>query len=122
MNVLLGVGGSQRSYRALETAIDRAEEAGDELTVGVYADRDVGTTATAVEERVRETLSETAVPATVRSIEDDPGPRLVELADREGFDRIVLGSGQESPLGKIRLGPTAEFVLLNAQVPVTLVR
>ena len=43
-------------------------------------------------------------------------------AERDGFDRIVLGGGERSTLGKIQLGSIVEFVLLNAQTPVTLVR
>jgi len=46
----------------------------------------------------------------------------VTIANQESFDRIVLGSGERSPLGKIQLGSVAEFVLLNAQTSVTLVR
>jgi len=38
------------------------------------------------------------------------------------FDRIVLGSGERSTLGKIQLGSIAEFGLLNAQTPGTLIR
>jgi len=47
---------------------------------------------------------------------------LVEVAEREGFDRIVLGGGETSPLGKVKLGSIAEFVILNAGVSVTLIR
>ena len=47
---------------------------------------------------------------------------LLELADDGGYDRIVLPGGRRSPLGKIQLGSTLEFVLLNAQTTVTLVR
>jgi nucleotide-binding universal stress UspA family protein len=44
------------------------------------------------------------------------------VAEREGFDRVVLGGGETSPLGKVTLGEIAEFVVLNANVSVTLVR
>ncbi len=46
----------------------------------------------------------------------------MNIAESEEFDRIVLGGGGRSPLGKIQLGPIVEFVLLNAQTPVTLIR
>jgi nucleotide-binding universal stress UspA family protein len=122
MNVLLGVGGSQLSYDALETTIGRAQEAGDSLTVAIFDNEEVDTDAGEVEERVQAALDEADVEATVRHVEGDPGSRLVDIADSEGFDRIVLGSGKRSTLGKIQLGSVAEFVLLNAQTPVTLVR
>ena len=58
----------------------------------------------------------------VRHLSGDPGSQLVDVAEREGFDQIVLGGGQRSPMGKIKLGHIAEFVLLNSPVTVTLVR
>lgn len=122
MHVLLGVGGSSLSYRALEKTVERASEAGDDITVAVYENEEVDATQAEIEQRVRETLDEMEFTAEVRHIEGDPGSELVEMATRESFDRIVLGSGKRSPLGKIQLGSIAEFVLLNAQTPVTLVR
>lgn len=122
MHVLLGVGGSDLSYQALDETINRAREAGDDLTVAIFDNEEMDTDGAAIEQRVRETLDETGFEATVRHIDGDPGSRLVDIAESEGFDRIVLGSGERSTLGKIQLGSIAEFVLLNAQTPVTLVR
>jgi len=122
MNVLLGVGGSDLSYQALDETIERSREAGDDLTVAVFDNEEMDTGGAAIEERVRETLAEADFEATVRHVEGDPGSRLVDIAESEGFDRIVLGSGERSALGKIQLGSIAEFVLLNAQTPVTLIR
>ena len=122
MHVLLGVGGSELSYLALEETIARARQAGDDLTVAIFANEEVDTDREAIEDRVRETLDETEFEASIRHIEGNPGSELVDMADRESFDRIVLGSGERSTLGKIQLGSIAEFVLLNAQTPVTLIR
>ena len=122
MNVLLGVGGSDLSYQALEATIERATEAGDDLTDAVFGHEEVDAADDEVEQRVRETLAAAEFDAEIRHIEGDPGSGLVEIADREGYDRIVLGSGERSTLGKIQLGSVAEFVLLNAQTPVTLIR
>lgn len=123
MHVLLGVGGSALSYRALDETIERAREAGDDLTVAVFENEEIDTDADAVEARVRETLDEADFDAEIRHVEGEaPGSQLVDIAEREGFDRIVLGGGERSTLGKIQLGSVAEFVLLNAQTPVTLIR
>ena len=122
MHVLLGVGGSELSYLALEETITRAEEAGDELTVAIFANEEVDAAPDAIEAEVTETLAASSFEATIRHIEGNPGSELVSIADRESFDRIVLGSGKRSTLGKIQLGSIAEFVLLNAQTPVTLIR
>jgi nucleotide-binding universal stress UspA family protein len=52
----------------------------------------------------------------------DSADEPVELADSEGFDRLVIPGGKRSPLGKIRLDDLIEFVLLNAETTVTLHR
>lgn len=122
MNVLLGIGGSEDSLRALERTIERALEAGDDLTVAVLDNPDSEPTQAAVAERARERLDAAGLDAEVRELDGHPGSALVDLAESEGFDRIALGGGETSPLGKIQLGSIAEFVLLNASVSVTLVR
>ena len=80
-------------------------------------------TTEAVERRVHEVLDENDVEAAVhRADEKDPGSAIVDIAEREEFDLIVLGGGDSSPMGKITVGSIAEFVLLNARVSVKLVR
>jgi len=121
MKVLLGTGGREDGFDALDRTLERTREAGDDLTVAVLetsSDEDVESVAA----DVREQVAATGIDAEVRVLEGHPGSQLVELAETEGFERIVLGGGQRSPLGKIDLGEVAEFVLLNADVSVTLVR
>lgn len=121
MHVLLGVEGSDESSRALESVLGRAEEAGDELTVAVFA---LGRQSLDdVETSVRERLAATDVPWSIERVDaDHPASALVELAEAGPYDRLAIGGGTESPMGKIELGSTTEFVLLNAQLTVTLVR
>ncbi|WP_436924775.1 universal stress protein [Halosimplex amylolyticum] len=121
MKVLLGMGGSPDGFDALEETLARASEAGDDLTVAVLdtsEDYDVDD----VESRIRDRIADAGVDADVHQLSGHPGSELSELAAREGFDRIVIGGGQRSPMGKIELGEVAEFVLLNADRTVTLVR
>ena len=120
MKVLLGMGGREDGFAALEVTLSRTREAGDDLTVAVYATGEVDPAETAAE--IRDRLETLSFEASVRPIEEDPGGRLVELVDSDDFDRIVLSGGQRSPLGKIRLDRVAEFVLLNANASVTLLR
>jgi nucleotide-binding universal stress UspA family protein len=122
MKVLLGIGGSDDSFRALDRTVRRAGEAGDELTVAVVENPESDRSPTEIRERVEAVLAESEVDAGVREVAGDPGAELVRIAEDEGFDGIVLGGGQRSPMGKIRLGHIAEFVLLNSRVSVTLVR
>ncbi|MDS0293878.1 universal stress protein [Halogeometricum luteum] len=122
MKVLLGVGGSEDSIRAVEQTVSRAAAAGDELTVAVVENDDSDRTREEIEARVEEILADAGVDAEIRHLEGDPGSRLVDTAEEEGFEQIVIGGGQTSPMGKINLGSIAEFVLLNSHVTVSLVR
>lgn len=122
MRTLVGIGGSDDSLRALTVALDRAAEAGDEVTVAVVENPDSDLSVEEVERRVDEDLAGRELDAEIRVLRGNPGSRLVEVADGEGFDRIVLGGGETSPLGKISIGSIAEFVLLNANTSVTLIR
>ena len=121
MHILLGVGGDDRSARALEETVQRTRAAGDDLTVAIYSDAN-GLTLSDIEANVRDQLDILGFEAPIRHIDGDPGSSLVALAENEGFDRIALAGGHRSPLGKIQLDPVSEFVLLNATTTVTLVR
>ncbi len=122
MKVLCGIGGSDDSLRALDRTIERATVAGDDLTIAIVSNPDSDSSPNELVELVERRLAEAGIDADVRRIEGDPGGRLVEIAEREEFDRIVLGGGRTSPMGKITLGTIAEFVLLNAKTSVTLIR
>lgn len=122
MKTLLGIGGSDDSLRALEETARRAKATGDDLTVAIVENPESDRTPEEIEAAVEEVLAETDLDAGVRPVAGDPGSRLVDLAEAGGFDRIVLGGGQKSPMGKIQLGHIAEFVLLNSHVTVTLIR
>lgn len=123
MKVLVGIGGTDPVEYVLERVIERSRAAGDDLTVAVLEGPTEGPV-DAVERQVRERLTAMEFPADVTIVEDDghPGSSLVAMAERGGYDRLVLGGGDRSPLGKIQVGPTVEFVLLNADLSVTLVR
>ena len=122
MQVLLGIGGSDDAFRALDRTVERVARTGDSITVAVLENPATGTAVEAVTERVEARLADAGVEADVRQVGGEPGPALVTLAETEGFDEIVLGGGQESPLGKIDVGRITEYVVLNATVTVTLVR
>lgn len=122
MKVLLGIGGSDDSLHALHATVERAQRAGDDLTVAVVENPESDRTTEEVEEQVQTVLDEAGLDAPIRHISGHAGSELVDLAESEGFELIVLGGGQQSPMGKIQIGHIAEFVLLNAQTSVTLIR
>ena len=117
MDVVLGLDADAPDDAAIEWAIDRV--GGDEMLVAAYGgDADLRESAAA---RVRERLAEAGLDPSTRLLTTDPGAQLVELAETDGYDCIVLG-GSQSPLGKVRLDAVTEFVILNARTSVTLVR
>ncbi|WP_138004643.1 universal stress protein [Halalkalirubrum salinum] len=122
MKVLLGIGGSEDSIQALEKTVDRAESAGDNLTVAILQNPNADRTPDEIESQVREYLTDHTIESSIRHVEGDPGSMLVDIAESEGYEKIVIGGGQRSPMGKIQLGQIAEFVLLNSHTTVTLVR
>jgi len=122
MKVLCGIGGSDDSFRALDRTVERAAVANDDLTVAVVENPDSSIEPEAVVDRAEAAITAVGIDADVRQVEGDPGSRLVEIAETEGFEEIVLGGGHTSPMGKITIGSIAEFVLLNAKISVTLVR
>ena len=123
MEILLGVGGSELSYQALEETVERAQATGDTLTVAIFDNEEVSADDDEIRAQVEQRLTESDFDASIRHLEgDSPGSELISLAESEAFDRIVLGGGERSTLGKIQLGSIVEFVLLNSQTPVTLIR
>ena len=122
MKVLLGVGGSPDSLSALSRIVDRAAAVGDELTVAIVENPAADVSRADLAARVRRELEKAEVDATIRTISGDPGSRLVEIAESEGFDVIAIGGGEQTPMGKISVGSIAEFVVLNSRVSVFLVR
>lgn len=127
MRLLVGIEATAGAGRVLREASERAAQTGDDLTVAILweanGDADAPTSREAVERSVTDVLDEHGVDAEIRHLTDEHlGSRLLSLAEGEDFDRLVIGGGTESPMGKIQLGSITEFVLLNAQTTVTLVR
>ena len=122
MKVLLGVGGSPDSLSALSQIVERAASVGDELTVAIVENPATDASMADLEAQVGRELTDAGIEATIRTVTGDPGSKLVEIAETEGFDVIALGGGEQTPMGKISVGSIAEFVILNARTSVFLVR
>lgn len=120
MHIVLGVGGAEDSFLALRETVRRTATTGDALTVAVLDE--LADDPDRLEREIQETLAPHDVRVKIVHLAGDPGPAITELADSEGYDRIVLGGGRRSPMGKIALGEVAEFVVLNADTSITLVR
>jgi nucleotide-binding universal stress UspA family protein len=58
----------------------------------------------------------------LRTVTGDVGDALVELTDRLRPDLLVLGARRRSPVGKALLGSIAQTIILEADVPVLVVK
>jgi nucleotide-binding universal stress UspA family protein len=58
----------------------------------------------------------------VTSASPDLGTKLVVLTDQVGADVLVIGARRRSPVGKALLGSVAQTVILEANVPVLVVK
>ncbi len=122
MEILLGIGGAADSTLALHETVDRVAETGDRLTVAILADAESGVDSEELRPLIEEATDDAGIAVDITVLEGDPGPALTDMAESGGFDRVVIGGGKRSPMGKISLGPITEFVVLNADTTVTLVR
>lgn len=122
MKILLGIGGGPDGFRALSTMLDRVQETGDALTIMIVDNPNVELSLEEIDQQVHQQLADMAMDIPVRVESGDPGSRLLEIAEAEGFDAIAIGGGEESPMGKISLGSMTEFIVLNAGVTVMLIR
>ena len=58
----------------------------------------------------------------LRTASGDVGDAIVALTDRLGPDLLVLGARRRSPSGKALFGSVAQTIILQANVPVLVVK
>ncbi len=68
--------------------------------------------------RVNEILAEAGVDHEVRELSSPPADNIVELAEAEAVDEIVMGGRKRSPAEKLLLGSVTQSVIRNSEVPV----
>lgn len=122
MRVLVGLNGGDQSIAVLERTIERAQQTDDELTVALFESPSGTETVPELREQAREVLADHDVEAELWEFDENPGSKLVEAAEAEGFDQLVITDGEPTPMGKIHLDSVSQFVLFNSQVTVKLVR
>lgn len=67
-------------------------------------------------------LKDAGVDYEVRGSVGNPGEKVVDLAEDEGVDMIVVGGRKRSPTGKAVFGSTAQTIMLSSSCPVLYVR
>jgi nucleotide-binding universal stress UspA family protein len=72
--------------------------------------------------RMVEKAREKGVAAQFLVWEGDPGASVIEAAEAEGADLIVVGSHARNPVGRLLLGSVSSFVLDHGRRPVVVIR
>ncbi len=144
-NILVPTDGSQLSRRAVKRAVKLAKEqkaritgfyvgptwrprGGDEsFTYGSLSPQEhaeqVEKTATRILGAVRRQAARAGVPCACSfSANDVPYLKIVEAADRNGCDLIVMASHGRSGISRLLLGSVTSKVLAHSKVPVLVCR
>jgi nucleotide-binding universal stress UspA family protein len=135
--ILLATDASSASSAATLHAIDLAARLKARLVVLTVlstreadrAARDQGTTAATRRElrtievqQIVDRAREEGATATSLIWDGDPGEAIVDAADAEHADLIVVGSHERTPVGRFFLGSVSDFVVRRARAPVMVVR
>ncbi|MFC3212158.1 MULTISPECIES: universal stress protein [Planomicrobium] len=135
--ILLAVDGSDHSLRAAKEAITIAGNNGDSQITIVYvadhddAKNDVLHSGSSVEldlqrrkklQPVEEKIAEAAIKYRVKILHGSPGPAIVEYANSESFDILVIGSRGLNSLQEMVLGSVSHKVVKRANCPVLIVK
>jgi nucleotide-binding universal stress UspA family protein len=136
-NVLVGTDGSPGAGSALTVAAELARDTGAHLIVASsYARQDAefpldqdswhDTTAGRAEDnvlRAREVAASIGVVSHGRTVPSArPGPGIVELAEEEAVDLVVVGSRGMTGPKRFLLGSVPDYVAHHAQCDVLIVR
>lgn len=129
MKILVGYDGSDAAKRALRLAREHAKVFGAEIIHVLHAK---------VTDLPREQheLQKEEIERVTKEVEKEgcrckghlvisnlgPGPYLVEFARQEAVDEIFIGVRMKSRIGKLLIGSTARYVILEAPCPVVTVK
>ncbi|MCE9499059.1 MAG: universal stress protein [Leptospira sp.] len=136
--ILVPVDGSKHSIRALEMGIAIAKASNAQMTVleviedfgplpGRYEAAPVGTdrvkwVSEQRFEKVHPVLDESGIKWDRKVVEGYAAEKICEIADKEKYDMIVIGSRGLSPIGRFIVGSVADKVAHHAHCSVTIVR
>jgi nucleotide-binding universal stress UspA family protein len=128
MNILVGYDGSSPSKKALQLAKKHALAFG--ATVDVVTSMDKGNTVEAENkasdnlEKAKSLFAEKGINCQTHLLIRGmfPGEDIVEFADSNKVDEIFIGVKRRSRVGKLLMGSTAQFVILEAHCPVVSVK
>ncbi|MHB8770748.1 MAG: universal stress protein [Syntrophales bacterium] len=130
MKILVGYDGSAPAKEALKLARTHAEVFGATAEVITSMEEGTGNQLSDIEkaerglEWAKSLFSERNIPCAthllIRGL--SPGEDLVNFAKENKVDEIIVGVKRRSKVGKLILGSTAQYVILEAHCPVVSVK
>jgi nucleotide-binding universal stress UspA family protein len=137
--IFIATDGSEQNRRAIEYSIELAKIAGGKIFVGYVVDTaafasipmDAGwemmyelleTEANNAVQNVEQLAKQSGVDAETIVLEGHPSNEIIEFAQKNGIDVIVMGTLGKSGLDRFLLGSVAEKVTRNSPVPVLVVK
>ncbi|WP_370572323.1 universal stress protein [Methanomethylovorans sp.] len=137
--IFIATDGSEQNRRAIEYGIELAKIAGGKIFVGYVVDTaafasipmDAGwemmyelmeTEANDAVQKVDVLAKQAGVEAETVVLEGHPSNEIIEFAQKNGVDVIVMGTLGKSGLDRFLLGSVAEKVTRNSTVPVLVVK
>lgn len=121
MTVLVAYNESPQGEAAFAAAVDEARRRSTTLTVLVLTPQPENSPVPAHLTELVDAAG-AVVEIAFRSDKIDVADAILDHAERSDAQAIVIGSRKRSPVGKFLLGSTTQRVLLDAAVPVLVVR
>jgi nucleotide-binding universal stress UspA family protein len=130
MKILVGYDGSNSGKAALELAKNHARAFKGKVEVitsmqkGTEKDREDIDQAERGLEYAEALYEENNIPCNIHLLIRGltPGEDLVGFAKENNIDEIIVGVKRRSKVGKLLMGSTAQYVILNAHCPVVTVK
>lgn len=138
MSIVVGYADTPHGRAALEEATSLARLLGSRLHIIRYVGHDAGESPTRVMaeratiqqiddelESVANRLTEEGIDVATEvrhGLQNGVSQALVETAEREQAERLVIGMRRRSPVGKLVMGSVVQDVLLAADCPVLAVK
>jgi nucleotide-binding universal stress UspA family protein len=137
--IFIATDGSEQNKKSIQHALEVAKMCGAKLYAGYVVDTAafasipmdagwemmyelLGKEANDVTATVGEIAQQEGIPFESVILEGHPGHEIVDFAEKQGMDLIVMGTLGKRGLDHFLLGSVAENVIRNSKVPVLVVR
>ncbi len=130
MRIVVGYDGSHFSKEAVKVARRRAKESNAQMYVVTSMAKGEDKQQLDIEEaekglqHVKSLFDADKTPCEVHLLIHglSPGEDIVDFAEAQKADEIIIGVRKRSKVGKLLFGSTAQFIILEAHCPVLCVR